>query len=401
MNPNDPERGRRGEETTDWPAADRPPTGAPGDEESTLPAPATPRNAPPATPPGAPAPPRSFHEETTLDAGQFLRSQQSPPAPAGPSQPPGWPGGPTGPQQPPPPAPGGTPPSFHQQTWPPANQPPPSVVPRAKPGLGSRLAAHRGWLIGGAAALAAVLVVGLVAATGGDDNASDGPPTSAAQVPARPTTTVPATATAAPAPPPSRPPAAPPAPMVAPDALPGLLLPADQINQRMNTSGMTALPLENAPLAGTVNPPHCTGVWGPAYQTTYNGSGFTGLVIQGVHREPAHKVAQAVISFPDPGAAKAFYDKQVADWNACRSSRVTWEFGGNTNDVDVAVPAMTAGVMTVMIVPTNSQTAGQQCERDMALRGNVIVDVRACSPTVGSAGFSIARAIADKIAPAP
>ena len=54
-----------------------------------------------------------------------------------------------------------------------------------------------------------------------------------------------------------------------------------------------------------------------------------------------------------------------------------------------------------MLVPTTSQTAGQQCERDMTLRSNVIVDVRACSPTVGSAGLSIARDIADKIAPAP
>ncbi len=29
--------------------------------------------------------------------------------------------------------------------------------------------------------------------------------------------------------------------------------------------------------------------------------------------------------------------------------------------------------------------------------GNVIVDVRVCSPTVGSAGYSITRAIADKV----
>ena len=41
--------------------------------------------------------------------------------------------------------------------------------------------------------------------------------------------------------------------------------------------------------------------------------------------------------------------------------------------------------------------AGQQCERNMAVRANVIVDVRACSPTVGSSGLSIATAIADKI----
>ncbi|WP_165606499.1 sensor domain-containing protein [Mycolicibacterium celeriflavum] len=250
-------------------------------------------------------------------------------------------------------------------------------------------------MIGAAAAIAVVLVIALIVASSGDDSSSeDGPPTSPAQVPAGPKTTVPASPTAAP-------PSQPPAPNVAPDALPGLLLPAEQINQRMNTSGMTTLPIEHAPLAGTVTPPHCTGVWGPAYQGTYDGSGYTGLAIQGVQREPSHKVAQAVVSFPDAGRAKAFYDKQIADWNACKSGHIRWEYGGNVNDVDVGVPAVTAGVMTVMLFPTNSQTAGQQCERDITVRGNVIVDVRACSPTVGSAGLSIASAIADKVAPAP
>jgi len=41
-------------------------------------------------------------------------------------------------------------------------------------------------------------------------------------------------------------------------------------------------------------------------------------------------------------------------------------------------------------------TAGQQCERNLALRADVIVDV--CdSPTVGSSGLSVTSAIADKI----
>lgn len=386
MNPNDPARAPRGEDTTDWPAGQQPPAGTqPQDPETTVPAPAT---------------PRSIHEETTLDAAQFLRSQQPPPASPGSGQPPGWPGQPAGRQQPPQPGPGGTPPPNQQPgTWSDGYQQPPNVVPRPQPHLMSRLAEHRWWVIGAAAAIAVVLVITLIVASSGDDSPSeDGPPTSPAQVPAGPTTTVPATPTAAPPPAAPQPP---PGPVIAADALPGLLLPADQINQRLNTSGMTTLPMEHAALAGTVTPPHCAGVWGPAYQATYDGSGYTGLAIQGVHREPSHKVAQAVVSFPDPGRAKAFYDRQVADWDTCKSSHIRWEYGGNVNDVDVGVPAETSGVMTVMLFPTNSRTAGQQCERDMTVRGNVIVDVRTCSPTVGSAGLSIATAIADKIAPAP
>jgi PknH-like extracellular domain len=54
-------------------------------------------------------------------------------------------------------------------------------------------------------------------------------------------------------------------------------------------------------------------------------------------------------------------------------------------------------VLTLKLVPTSATVEGQQCERNMAVRANVIVDVRTCSPTIGSAGLSIATAIADKI----
>lgn len=183
-------------------------------------------------------------------------------------------------------------------------------------------------------------------------------------------------------------------------ALPGLLLPADQINQRMNTTGMTAIPVEHAPLDGSITPPHCAGAWGPVYASTYNGSGYTALAVQGVFRDQTHRLVQAVVAFPDAGAAKAFYDRQVADWNACKSTHIRFEHNGVT-EVDLGVPAVTGDVMSLLLVPTTSQVAGQQCERDMAVRGNVIVDVRACSPTVGSAGMSIAREIADRVGRTP
>lgn len=183
-------------------------------------------------------------------------------------------------------------------------------------------------------------------------------------------------------------------------ALPGLLLPADQINQRMNTTGLTPIPDEHSPLAGSVTPPHCTGAWGPIYRATYDGSGYTALVAQGFVNSPTHKLVQAVVAFPDAGAAKAFYDRQVADWNACKSTHIRFEYNGVT-EADLGVPAVTGDVMSLMLVPTNSSVAGQQCERDIAVRSNVIVDVRACSPTVGSAGMSIAREIADKVGRTP
>ena len=46
------------------------------------------------------------------------------------------------------------------------------------------------------------------------------------------------------------------------------------------------MPVERNPLAGTVTPATCSGLWGPAYASTYNGSGFTGLAVQGVFLQP-------------------------------------------------------------------------------------------------------------------
>lgn len=282
-------------------------------------------------------------------------------------------------------------PSFPggQQAYRPQLQPsaPPSVVPQGRPdrfgGKGRILG------IGAAAAAAiAVIVVLVVALSGGDDSGSTAAST---ETTAARTTTSRAPATSEPAP-------APPAQANIPDdALPGLLLSANDVSGRMNKPGMTAMPTEYAPLAGSVTPPNCTGAWGPAYQATYDGSGFTSMVIQGVFSDPTHKLVQAVTAFPDANAAKMFYDRQAADWNACKDSHIRFEYQGASTEADLGAPSTTAGVMTMKLTPTTSATAGQQCERNMALRANVIVDVRACSPTVGSSGLSIASAIADKI----
>lgn len=392
MNANDPDSGPRGEETTDWPIGQNPPAQTPPEEEATRPTPAR---------------PRGFHEETTLDAAQFLRSQQQrPPSSAPPSGPPPVSSGPAGPTPwatpPHQPGPGGYAAPYQQPApGPTAFQRPPAINPVVKPTLAERVSKHRWWVIGGAAALVVVLVIVLVAVSGGNDSSSDdGPPTSPAQVPAGPTTTVPATPTAAPSQPPAAPPPPPPGPVLAVEALPGLLLPPEQVSQRMNAPGMAAGPVVHRLLPGAATPERCTGAWGPAYEVTYRGSGFTGVAVQGINADPTHKVVQAVVSFPDTTSAKEFYIAQGVAWNVCKSEHIRYEYGGVT-EADIGVPAFTGDILSVMIIPTTSKTAGQQCERDMTVRGNVVVDVRACSPTVGSAGLSIARAIADKIAPAP
>lgn len=61
------------------------------------------------------------------------------------------------------------------------------------------------------------------------------------------------------------------------------------------------------------------------------------------------------------------------------------------------MPAMSGDVMTLDITSTNSNVANQRCERALTVRGNVIVDTRACAPNVNSAAYDIASDIAAKI----
>lgn len=401
-------------ETRDWPTGPRPesaetrdwPTGPPRQHRRDSDVDHTRLSS--TTPPG-------IYRDDTVEAARYFRDQQPPPRWDRHPQQPGWSAGqpplgaaPSEPtwSAPPPGRPGYPPPhqpfSHDAPTW---TAPPgllsgqlPAQPPPRRGRLAALVAEHRPWwLLGGAAAAIAVVVAAIVIVAGSDDDAPTGATASTApQVPASDTGSPDAPAPAAPTNPGSPPPV-----VVDKAALDGLLLPADRISQLMNTTAMTTVPIAHRLLPGAATPPHCIGTWGPAYETTYADSGFTAVAAQAVFRDPTHKVAQAVIAFPDADAAKTFYDKQISDWNACKSTHVRFDYLGTSTEIDVGVPVVTGDVLALLVVPTTTGIAGQQCERDMTVRANVIVDVRACSPTVGSAGSSMVREIADKITKKP
>ena len=347
-----------------------------------------------------PPPARPFDEQDTLQAPQF-----SPPPP-----PPQWGGYP-----PPPPAgPGWPQPSPVGQGWPqpapggpggPGATPPPArsgLPPKPQHPAVAAIRAHR-WLTVGAvsAAVVAVVAAGVLIADSGEAADTTAAPTTApsskAGVPAGPTTTVRADTPAPPSPAPTPAPA-PAGPVIAPDALAPLLLPVPEAGKLLNSPELAEVGTETAMMGGSVAPPQCMSAFGPAYRAAFEGTGYTGVVIQLLQQGRAQQVAQAVTAFPDPAAAKAVFDTLVAGWNSCQSQRITYTpDGGASRMVDVTTTRTIGDVATVMLIPTDPPVPGQQCERDMTLRGNVIVDVRACSPTVGSAGYAIASAIADKI----
>ena len=328
-----------------------------------------------------------FDQQETQQAPTFSRPPQ-PPQAGGPQQ--GSPGGP-------------------QYTPPPPSTPTPPPAPDPQPGgLIATLQKRQGWIVGAvvAVAAAAVAAVTLTGQGSGDDATPAAATTSVAQVPAGPTTTVPAepsaqntqTTTPRPSGSPAPPPPAPTGPTLAPDALAGLLLPAAEIDTQLNITGAADVgPVETTPLAGSVAPPHCTGAWGPAYAATFDGTGMTGIAVGLVAQGQEVRVAQAAASFPDPAAAQRIFDRLLTDWTACQNTHAVFSYQGAGTEVDIKAPRRIGDVHVLGLVPTTSPVPGQQCERGMALRGNVIVDVRACSPTIGSGGLAITSAIADKI----
>lgn len=362
-----------------------------------------PAQRPPAAAPEDPG----FHEQNTLEAAQFKRPEQPIPAPPPPAAPGGWPNQQQpAPQWPNQPGAAGYPPNAASGGQ---GYPPPPGQPPQQPPTGKSPDKKRWLLIGGAVAAVALLAaVAIINFTGGDDDSSTN---TAATSSVKMTPAGPRTPSGEPSEPESpkrspeataAPPPPPPPPVIAPDALGGFLLPADQISQLMGSPGMTLAVTDNTMIAGTVTPPNCTGAWGPVHAATYDGSGFTGMTAQAVNNDPTHKVVEAAVSFPDAPAAQAFYDRQVADWNGCKFAKITAQYGSaKPNGATLGVPSTAGGILSLAVVAETSAVANMQCERAMTVRANVIVDVRACSPNIDSAGWNIARDIGNKILPAP
>jgi PknH-like protein len=284
--------------------------------------------------------------------------------------------------------------------WPQAG--PDGWYPSPPPGGAQPPPSHRRWwILGGAAALTAIIIAVVVIAVGGRGQTPTAPttptaaPTTPATLPPKRTTTPSPSSTSAPPPPTQA--------SIDPATLPSLLLSSNEISQRLSSSpGMEAGPVINKTSQdSSVMPANCSGVWAVAEDSTYSSSGYTAIAGQVVNEKPKayHATIQAVVSFPDAAAAKAFYDKQVADWTACKFQHIVARYpDGATDEGTVGVAANTDGTMNVLITITDVPSAPTMaCERAMTVRANVIVDVRACSPNVGSAGWTIARDIGEKI----
>jgi hypothetical protein len=250
--------------------------------------------------------------------------------------------------------------------------------------------------------IASVVIV-VVSVSGGDDT-TDAAPTSSSSSTTKasvPKTSRTATTKAAPPPPPVTP--------IAPDALMGVLLtPPEvagvfQVPAAIETQSGTDMIGGDSPI-----PLQCRSVWAPAHKETYDPTGSTGVARKTVRQDPADDkgVVEAVVTYPDAAAAKAAVDAVVAAWKQCQYFEFTESFGGSSINWKTGVVGDTDGVFTLLVFSRSQLDSPQtstdpNCQRAITADRNVVVDVLACSPKLGSEGYSMARDIVQKIDVAP
>lgn len=152
----------------------------------------------------------------------------------------------------------------------------------------------------------------------------------------------------------------------------------------------------------SIDPAKCASAVAPALASTYTESGYTGVAVQGLmEASPGrHKVIQAVAAFSDEAAAQHFYAQQLSAWQGCRLTDVTVSFPGGQPDehATITIVSDTEGVASTVLLPAGaSEHKDSECERAMAVRRNVVVDVRACGQNTITAGVMLVRAISDNI----
>jgi eukaryotic-like serine/threonine-protein kinase len=193
---------------------------------------------------------------------------------------------------------------------------------------------------------------------------------------------------------------APPATDVPTSALKGLLLTSSEIPG--NLAGDTVVLSQDKPDllddSGTIDANDCLGAWAPAQGPVYANSGYSGAAVQifrALNKQQWQAgVIQAAVSFPAPAQAQQFVSGQALQWSSCAGRKVviappgtpaqTWTFG----EVKNAGSTMTLDA---------SLDGGGSCQRALAARGNVVIDVQACHADPSDQAGEMISAISAKV----
>ncbi|TXH15716.1 MAG: sensor domain-containing protein [Mycobacterium sp.] len=181
-----------------------------------------------------------------------------------------------------------------------------------------------------------------------------------------------------------------------------LLASQQMLSDHADHAPLTLAPVVSKPFANvTITPVQCTSAVVPGDPGTYGISNMTGFAGQSAADDSpdgGHKIIQAIAAFPTDSDASGFFDMQLSEWQRCASmSMSSATADGAVTSGDVGTPAVTNGVATVSITPTDAPAGGRSCQHALTHRATFVVDVRVCAPHVGDSGSALAQAISGAI----
>jgi eukaryotic-like serine/threonine-protein kinase len=145
----------------------------------------------------------------------------------------------------------------------------------------------------------------------------------------------------------------------------------------------------------------CIGVAAPDQRLVYADTGWTGARSQALRNggdgPRAFAVIQAVIAFPSADAAKKLLAAQKSQWTRCAGRTLTLVVPAPSSPQrwTAGTPADTDGTLTM--TQRMKPGRGMECQRALAVRNNVAIDISACRNDVTNQAVAILNAIAAKI----
>lgn len=175
-----------------------------------------------------------------------------------------------------------------------------------------------------------------------------------------------------------------------------VMLTAGAVNGIMNATGIrqTASSEDMSDHADVVSDVDCLGAIYGGEEKVYDGSGWTAMrdqVLQEPNFDNDHWVEQIAVLFPSADQARQFLEHSATAWMRCDGTSIdidnddvhsTWQIG----DADTAGDILTQGA-------EQSDAGGWGCQHALSAASNLVVEVWACSNSIGDEGRSIAAAM--------
>jgi hypothetical protein len=187
-----------------------------------------------------------------------------------------------------------------------------------------------------------------------------------------------------------------PRPVVARE-LPELLLSPEQVNAAMGATAMTVTNTQTSMSdnSATMAPQECLAIDGAAEAPVYANSGYRAERDQSLNNGDnfTHYLKQAVVLFPTVEKAGALFDASAQQWPACRQYTHTQ----SESQWSVGQISAANGTLSTTATQLNASAPGWGCERALALRNNVVIDINTCSANAADSALKIADQIAANV----